>query len=145
MQEIKKDRSAQNLIDKFKRPSARFDAARILAKNKVVCVMDISDGLAGDAAHIAKASQISIEFDLTNFPIDPALLSYCKKNNVQSEEMILSGGEDYELLFTCSSDKFITIQKELETTSQVGRCLPYNGKYLLNLPKGVSSFQHGAH
>jgi len=44
---IRKDDSARALINRFKMPQARFDAARVLAEHQVACVMDISDGLAG--------------------------------------------------------------------------------------------------
>ena len=64
-------------------PAARFDAADILARNSVLCVMDISDGLAGDAHHIAKASHLSIEFDLTSEYFDPELMA---KAVIQSVE-----------------------------------------------------------
>ena len=52
------------LVRRFKSPKARFDAARILEDFKVSCVMDISDGLAGDAAHLAEASGVSIFLEL---------------------------------------------------------------------------------
>jgi thiamine-monophosphate kinase len=140
---IKKDDRAQPLIGRFKLPRARFDAARILAEHRVPCVIDISDGLAGDAGHIAEASRLSIEFDLTTCLKDPDLVSYCTGNNITPEEMMLAGGEDYELLFSCPPEIFARIQKTLPAASQVGRCLAFTGRHLLNLPPGIASFQHG--
>ncbi|MEW6672315.1 MAG: thiamine-phosphate kinase [Thermodesulfobacteriota bacterium] len=139
----RKDDSAQDLISRFKLPRARFDAARVLAEHQVPCVIDISDGLAGDAGHIAAASGLSIEFDLSLCLKDPALEAYCAGRNITPEEMILSGGEDYELLFSCPPETFNRIQKFLPAASQVGRCLPFAGKHLLNVPPGIASFQHG--
>jgi len=140
----RKDDCVPDLIARFKLPQARFDAARILAEHRVPCVMDISDGLAGDAGHIAAASQLTIEFDLTTCFKNPALVSYCNRHDFTPEEMILAGGEDYELLFSCPPDIFDRIQKILPSASQVGRCLPFSGKHLLNLPPGIASFQHGS-
>jgi thiamine-monophosphate kinase len=140
---IRKDDSAQALIARFKMPQARFDAATVLAEHQVPCVMDISDGLAGDAGHIAAASRISVEFDLSACLRDPDLVSYCTENNISPEEMMLAGGEDYELLFSCPPEVFVRIQKDLPEASQVGRCLAFTGKHLLNLPPGIASFQHG--
>ena len=139
----KKDFSFQELIAKFIFPAAKFEAAQILAENKVRCVLDISDGLAGDAEHIAEASGITIKFNLMAFIIDPVLALYCSKYNKKPEEIILSGGEDYELLFTCSSDKFKKIKKKLPDSFQVGECLPFTGKHLIDLPNKILSFQHG--
>lgn len=138
-----KNDAPRDLIARFKDPRARFDAAAKLAKHQVSCVMDISDGLAGDAAHIAAASGITVEFDLATCLKHPALEAYCKERNISLEAMILSGGEDYELLFACPPDIFSSIQKELPDASQVGRCLAFKGKRLLNLPEGIASFQHG--
>jgi thiamine-monophosphate kinase len=140
---IRRDPEFENLIAKFKSPTARFDAARVLAANNVTCVIDISDGLAGDARHIAAASGLTIEFDFSFWDFDPALLSFCEKYRLQPKDMFISGGEDYELLFACSPSLFEKIRKDLPEVYQVGRCLPFQGKHLLNLPPGVASYQHG--
>ncbi len=138
-----KDTDFPDLIKKFKHPCARFDAARILAKYKVGCVMDISDGLAGDANHIATAAGISIRFDMSLFDVDPSLNAYCKKYQADPLKMILAGGEDYELIFTCKDDIFKQINEKLPESFQVGACLPYEGKHMVNLPADVVSYQHG--
>lgn len=140
---LKKDANFQELIAKFKMPTARFDAAQILAENRVNCVIDISDGLAGDAKHIAEASNISIEFDLKFRDLDPMLISFCKKYNKIPEEIVLAGGEDYELLFACASDSFEKIKKDLPDAFQVGRCHVFQGMHLINMPLKISSYQHG--
>lgn len=139
----KKDAKFPRLIDKFKSPLARFDASKALAQNAVRCVIDISDGLAGDALHITKASGISIEFDMHPSDFDPDLVDFCKKYSLDPKEVILSGGEDYELLFACRPSVFQKIKKALPSAIRVGQCLPFNGTPLRNLPPGVSSFQHG--
>jgi thiamin-phosphate kinase len=139
----RKDDTFKSLTDQFKFPKARFDAAKILSQHSVVCVTDISDGLIGDAGHIAEASGISIAFDLTSCVFDPALLSYCEKYHLPAEEMVLAGGEDYELLFTCLPETFSRIRADLPGVFQVGNCMPFNGTLLINVPPGISSFQHG--
>jgi thiamine-monophosphate kinase len=140
---LQKDDGFQTLIGQFKSPVARFDAARILADNRVNCVIDISDGLAGDAQQIAVASKISISLDVSNYAFDPALVSFCKKYGKTPQDMVLAGGEDYELLFTCSAETFKIVKKDLPEAFQVGRCHDYQGAYLTNLPMNISSFQHG--
>lgn len=132
------------LVERFKAPKARFDAAEILAQHQVACVIDVSDGLAGDAGHIAKASQITVEFALDPGTFDPDLVSFCRQLGVDPEEMILGGGEDYELLFSCKPEIFKKIKAKISEAHQVGRCLPFNDSHLTNLPNGVSSFQHGS-
>ena len=140
---VKKDMTFKDLIARFKAPTARFDAAGILAANQVNCVIDVSDGLAGDAKHIAESSGIAIEFDLTACPFDPDLVAFCRKYSLNVKEVVLSGGEDYELLFACLPETFEKLQKDLPEAYPVGRCLPFKGEYLVNLPTGIRSFQHG--
>lgn len=141
---IKKDAHFELFVDKFKSPAARFDAAAILSQNGVMAVIDISDGLAGDALHIARASHITIEFDLSDILFDDLFLSFCKKYSLKPDEIFISGGEDYELLFTCPDEIFAKIKKALPGAVRVGRCLPFDGRHLRNLPAGISSFQHGS-
>ncbi len=140
---MKKDPDFPRLEACFKLPRARFDAARILADKGVGCVMDISDGLCGDAGHIADASRITIEWMLSEANMAPELLAFCAKHHCDPMEMVLAGGEDYELLFACPPDLFEAIQQELPGAHQVGRCRPFQGRRFLDLPQGVRSFQHG--
>jgi len=140
---IRKDNTFKELIEKFKSPSARFDAAHILAENQVGCVIDVSDGLAGDAKRVAEASEVSIELDLRPSVFHPALVSFCEKYHLKPEEMILAGGEDYELLFACPDDIFEKVKKKLPEAYYVGRCLEFQGTHMVNLPENISSFQHG--
>ncbi|MBL0731845.1 MAG: thiamine-phosphate kinase [Desulfosarcina sp.] len=140
----KKDAGFPSLVNKFKSPSARFDAAQILAKNGVRTVIDVSDGLAGDALHIAKASNIYIEFDLSEVVFDDVLLSFCKQYSLDPKEIFISGGEDYELLFTCTDKTFETIKNDIPSAIMVGRCFPFEGKHLGGLPSRAASFQHGS-
>jgi thiamine-monophosphate kinase len=140
---IRKDNTFKELIEKFKAPSARFDAAHVLAQNRIGCVIDISDGLAGDAKRVAEASEVSIELDLRSSVFHPALVSFCEKYDLNPEEMILAGGEDYELLFACPDDVFKNVKKKLPEAYYIGRCLEFCGTHMINLPENISSFQHG--
>jgi thiamin-phosphate kinase len=140
---IRNDGLFKELIEKFKSPSARFDAAHVLAENQVDCVIDVSDGLAEDAKRIAEASNVSIEIDLRSSVFHPALVSFCEKYHLKPEDMILAGGEDYELLFACHDDVFEIVKKKLPEAYFIGRCLDFQGTHMVNLPENISSFQHG--
>ena len=63
--------------------------------------IDISDGLISDLNHICKASQVSARIEVDRVPIQPIV----KANfGERALELALSGGEDYELLFTASTE-----------------------------------------
>lgn len=85
--------------ERFVKPLPRIDEALWLAKNGASSAIDISDGLAADAAHIAEASGVLVTIDVERVPFAPCT----------SPELALSGGEDYELLVTApalNSDAF---------------------------------------
>jgi thiamine-monophosphate kinase len=131
------------LVTAFKRPRARFDAAAVLADAGIQCVMDISDGLAGDARHIAEASALSIHLELSAKSLAPALVEFCRRHGFDPLELAYSGGEDYELLFACPPETFAAIAPRLPGAVEVGRCLPRAGAPLVGPAARMVSFQHG--
>lgn len=141
----RRDERFPDLVQHFRQPRARFDAATILAEHGVRCVMDISDGLVGDAAHIARASKITIALDPSNAARHSGLSAFCKAYRLSPEEMVLAGGEDYELLFTCPQAQFEAMAPRLPGACQVGRCEAFDGAPLRNLPANLCSYQHGHH
>ena len=70
--------------------------------------MDVSDGLLSDLGHICKASRVSAVIYLDQLPIRPETQSHFSSS---ANELALSGGEDYQLLFTAKSDIVKEVQK----------------------------------
>jgi len=90
------------LRERFYQPTPRFKEAEVL-RNIASAALDISDGLAGDLAHICEASDLGAVIDVESLPLSPALLAM---NNIdQARRWALSGGDDYELCFTVSPEK----------------------------------------
>lgn len=86
----------------FLHPSPRIAEGQLLVEQGIKTAIDISDGLVSDLGQICKASQVSARIELDRVPIDPAV-----RNNFDGSralELALSGGEDYELLFTGSAE-----------------------------------------
>jgi len=130
------------LLAAFKNPRPRFDAAEVLQQAGVRCAMDISDGLAGDALHMAKASGVTLELGLTPEMAHGELKEWCDACGEDLRSFMASGGEEYELLFTCSPDTLASIKRTFPTVMCVGRVLTHSGSYLLDLPREASSFEH---
>jgi thiamine-monophosphate kinase len=133
-----------DLVAAFKRPRARFDAAAVLAEAGISCAMDISDGLAGDARHMAEASGVSISLEIDRQDLSPALCAFCHCYGVDPVAFALVGGEDYELLFACSPERFATLAPRLPGALRVGRCLPRSATALVGPAAKIVSFQHGS-
>jgi thiamine-monophosphate kinase len=131
------------LVQRFRQPRARFDASEILAAHGVRCVMDISDGLAGDAAHIAEASSLTIALEPSVAIRHEGLRAFCQAYDLSPEETVLIGGEDYELLFACPEEKFAALKPFLPQALRVGSCKVFDGAPLRNVPKHILSYQHG--
>jgi len=83
------------------RPRPRVAEGQILVQNGVRAAIDISDGLVSDLAHISKASHVGAKVWVHRLPIHPLVSAAFKE---ESLGLALSGGEDYELLFTAKSD-----------------------------------------
>ena len=85
----------------FLQPYPRVAEGQLLASLGVKAAIDISDGLVADLGHICQASKVGARIQVDLVPVHPAV-----KDNFgdKSLEMALSGGEDYELLFTASKE-----------------------------------------
>ena len=92
--------SSQLLRQAHLQPTPRINEGQVLLHHKVRAAIDISDGLIADLTHICKASKVSAKINKDAVPIHPILQSNFKSD---CQQLALSGGEDYELLFTASS------------------------------------------
>ena len=82
-------------------PSPAVQLGRVLAASqKINAMMDISDGIATDLAHICAASSVRAEITADSLPLSPALKEVASRLNFDPLQPALRGGEDYHLLFT---------------------------------------------
>jgi thiamine-monophosphate kinase len=88
---------SDGLRQAFTRPEPRLEEGRLLIAQGVNTATDISDGLLADLGHICQASQVGAIIEFEKLPIRPEVKSAFGE---RSFEMALSGGEDYQLLFT---------------------------------------------
>jgi thiamine-monophosphate kinase len=78
------------------KPMPRVKEGQILIEQGVRTAIDISDGLIADLDHICECSKVSAKMNIEQVPVHPAVTAHFPN----SQELALSGGEDYELLFT---------------------------------------------
>ena len=82
----------------FAHPEPRIRAGQALAKAGARAMIDVSDGLGGDAAHLAAASGVGLDIDLATLPISPAVPAAAAAAGLDPAHFAALGGEDYELL-----------------------------------------------
>lgn len=104
LEKKERDADVQALIAKHYRPVPRVAEGQQLRLNLGVhAMMDISDGIGSDLMHILEASEMNAEVDLSALPLSLALKHVCARFDWDPLELAVCGGEDYELLFTCTS------------------------------------------
>ena len=96
------------LLERQLKPEARVDVVRELAdlSLKPTSMIDISDGLASEVFHLGTASGVGFKVYEDKLPIDPKVYETAREFNLDPTLCMLSGGEDYELLFTIAQDDF---------------------------------------
>ena len=100
------------LIERQLKPEARKDIAVLLKELEVqpTSMIDISDGLSSELFHICTQSKVGCKIYEDKLPLDPQVISACEEFELDSTMVALSGGEDYELLFTVPIGDFDKIK-----------------------------------
>lgn len=128
----KKKRLGPDFVKALKTPQARVRLGRILASYPEVSAMiDTSDGLVQDLSHMLKASDVSAIVNLEALPHHKDFTATCKKMGVSPRDFLLSGGEDYQLLFTVDpkvEEDLLARTKDFRVPiTKVGEILPDEG------------------
>jgi thiamine-monophosphate kinase len=100
------------ILERQLKPEARRDIIQLLRTLgvKPTAMIDISDGLASEAIHLARASGLGVRLYDEKLPIDPTTYSTAREFNLDPSTCALNGGEDYELLFTIAQTDYDKIK-----------------------------------
>lgn len=112
-------------------------------------MMDVSDGLIKDLNRILTSSKKGSIIYYDKIPVSNRFKLICNKYNISEEEMILSGGEDYGLLFTISKEKEILLNKKQISYTIIGEIttgnelkINKNNKFIKNKFSGYDHFKN---
>jgi thiamine-monophosphate kinase len=96
------------IVGRLLKPEARKDVIEYFAKHEIVptSMMDLSDGLSSDMLHICKQSQVGCVLYEDKLPINEESKDFAYKLELDPTACALSGGEDYEMLFTVSQSDY---------------------------------------
>ncbi|MBL7746940.1 MAG: thiamine-phosphate kinase [Chitinophagaceae bacterium] len=96
------------VVGKLLKPEARKDIVEFLAKEEITptAMMDVSDGLSSEILHICKQSNLGCVLYEDKIPVAEEMKQAAYKFEIDPTACALSGGEDYELLFTVSQSDY---------------------------------------
>lgn len=120
------------ILERQLKPEARKDIIQILRDKKIkpTAMMDVSDGLSSEVLHICHDSGVGCKVFEEKIPIDYQTFKMAEELNMNATVCALSGGEDYELVFTVplsEYEKLLTI----EEISIIGHTCPKGEGYNL--------------
>ena len=128
--------SESYVIGRLLKPEARKDIIEFFEKEKLTphSMMDISDGLSSEILHISKQSDLGCVIYEERLPIAEEMKNAAYKFQIDPTACALSGGEDYELLFTIDQNDYDKIKLN-EDISAIG--------YMTELEKGTNIITKG--
>lgn len=100
------------IVGRLLKPEAQKEVIEYFAEAQIIpsAMMDISDGLSSELLHICKQSDKGCVLYEDKLPMNDDMKNFAYKLQIDPTACALSGGEDYELLFTVSQDQYEKIK-----------------------------------
>lgn len=121
------------ILQRQLKPEARTDIKKMFDELdlKPTSMIDVSDGLASEILHLSDQGKVGFRVYEDKIPLDPVTVSTAEELNINPTMAALSGGEDYELLFTIAPSDFQKIKNHPDFTV-IGHVVNENeGNYMV--------------
>jgi thiamine-monophosphate kinase len=119
--------ASEQLVQRFLWPEPRVSLGRVI-RTLASAAIDVSDGVIADLNHICTLSGCGAQIELESLPQSPAMQALFDVN--ECERLSLSGGDDYELLFTVANERMGEVTAALAAgvrCTQIGRMVEGSG------------------
>ncbi|MCL2388758.1 MAG: thiamine-phosphate kinase [Elusimicrobia bacterium] len=121
------------LLSRHKAPKARLKEGAAIAKCNPSAMMDISDGLHESLKIMSATNNLGFSITAERLPLSKEFLKYCKINKIDPYALAISGGEDFELLFTISKANAKPLQAAIKGITCIGEVIKDEDiRYLFN-------------
>ncbi len=130
---------AESALARQCRPEPRLGLGRALSQGRLAtALIDLSDGLSSDLAHICEASGVGARVRVQDLPISDACRRLAATLGAEAVDAALHGGEDYELLFTVPPDAAAVVggSRFPFAVTDVGEILSPGAGMILEHPDG---------
>lgn len=125
--------SQDYILRRLLKPEARKDIISFFEENDILptSMMDISDGLSSEILHICKQSNVGCVLHEAKIPVDEASRQFAFKLDLDPTACALSGGEDYELLFTIKQEDYdkIVLNEQISVIGYITE--PSEGSHII--------------
>jgi thiamine-monophosphate kinase len=109
------DAEREALVVHHLRPEPRLAAGRVMAAEGASAMIDVSDGVAADAAHLAEQSGVEVIVRLADLPLAPGVEAVARATGRDPIELAAAGGDDYELLVCAPPERREALERVAAT------------------------------